>query len=77
MSRSWRKYPRYSRNDQYYKRLSSKAARKADLQDGGQYKKVGYPYEICDYNATLLTEAEQKRMADRFGIRELWKGYSK
>jgi len=54
MSRSRRHNPvvtdqQRRRNVRFEKRLASKAARRADLQDGNLYRRVFNPWKICDY----------------------------
>ena len=36
-------------NSRYYKRLSNKRIRKADIQSGGMFKRVMDTYDICDW----------------------------
>jgi hypothetical protein len=77
MSRSYRKIPKYSRNDTWAKRQASKKARKADLPDGGAYKRVYCSWNICDYPGTLLTDDDFKRVLEYGGVAAVIRGYTK
>ena len=77
MSRSRRKYPRFGRNNQWFKRYCNKCVRHADIDSGGAFKKVGDSYDICDYRGVLLTRAEIEDYRRRYGTRALLKGFTK
>lgn len=78
MSRSMRKIARYGRNNQFFKRLANKKARKVDVPDGASYKRVGVSsYDICDWKALVFTRAEARSIERRSGRRYLLKGYAK
>lgn len=77
MSRSYRKIPKYSRNNVWAKRQANKKARKSDLQNGGQYKKVYCSWNICDYPGILLTDDDIKHVLSWGWRREVIKGYTK
>jgi hypothetical protein len=77
MSRSYRKIPKYSRNDVWAKRQASKKARKSDLLNGGQYKKVYCSWNICDYPGILLTDDDIKYVYDWGGYSQVVRGYTK
>lgn len=77
MSRSYRKIPKYSRNDKFYKRQANKKARKVGLQDGNQYRKVYDSWTICDWRGTLLTDDAIKRVLEYGGVAEVIRGYTK
>ena len=77
MSRSYKKIPAYGKNDQDFKRLSNKKARKYDIDSGCAYKKLGYTYDICDYKGAILTDDDARLTASIGGLHLLRKGYIK
>ena len=51
------------KNDRYYKRLSNKRIRKADIPSGGAFRRVVNTYDICDY--ARFAEPEEVEKATR------------
>ena len=54
MSRSRRCYPVVTDQQRkpgvhFWKRLAAKVARRAELADGGAYRRIFNPWHICDY----------------------------
>ena len=43
-----------TKRKRWWKRQASKAVRRADVQDGGTYKRVYDSYDICDYRFPAL-----------------------
>ena len=74
MSRSFKKTPGWTDRDPWMKNYANRRIRRKpvefEIADGGSYRKLTCPWDICDWKFLLYTEIQMQDYIDRWDDRE-------